>query len=86
MKQKGIFARTEPVSSTDTLLFRFVCIFLSLALLFCGCAPITADPATTPTSSATEMDATAAETVRIPWSSLNSGWKRIALLLYPIYT
>ena len=56
MKRKGIFARTEPVSSTDTLLFRFVCIFLSLALLFCGCAPITADPATTPTSSATETD------------------------------
>lgn len=56
MNQKGIFARTEPVSSTDTMLFRFVCIFLSLALLFCGCAPITADPATTPASSATEMD------------------------------
>ena len=54
MNRKGIFARTEPVSRTDTLLFRFLCMFLSLTLLFCGCAPITADPDTTPSSSAPE--------------------------------
>lgn len=56
MNRKGIFARTEPVSRRDTLLFQFVCIFLSLALLLCGCAPNTTDSDTTPTSSTTETN------------------------------
>ena len=54
MNRKGIFAHTEPVSRKDTLLFQFICIFLSLTLLLCGCAPNTTDSDSTPTSSTTE--------------------------------
>ena len=54
MHRKGIFARTEPVNRRDTLLFPFICIFLSLTLLLCGCTPNTADSDATATSSTSE--------------------------------
>ncbi len=56
MNRKGILARTEPVRRRDTLLFQFVCIFLSLTLLLCGCAPNTTDSETTPASSTAETN------------------------------
>lgn len=57
MNRRKTFTSGEPVRRRDTLLFQFVCIFLSLTLLLCGCAPYTTDSDTTPTSSTTETNA-----------------------------